>query len=161
MPAEPAAWRRWSRPVDSSHNVDRTNAAHRLAASRWRAPVGVSPATQCAGDVENTGGPRAGGDHQPVPGGEHLVVAQRPWPRLPRREQPLAPARQRRADRRGCQPRLARHVGDGAGRVEQVVRAELALRIERRVASGWTPKRRSHTGASGPSTRTISSRDQM
>ncbi|GIW73141.1 MAG: hypothetical protein KatS3mg102_2683 [Planctomycetota bacterium] len=67
--------------------------------------------------IERAAGERQRRDREPVPVGEHLVVAVRPHPSCPRPEQPRAERVQARAKRRRLHPQ--RHRG-GAERLRQV-----------------------------------------
>ena len=77
---------------------------------------------------------RKSGDHQAVPGGEHLVVEVRPRPFHTRLEQGDPRAVQRIEDVVATPAGRLRDLADRLGDVEQVLAGEFLLRIERRIA---------------------------
>lgn len=114
--------------------ADETGAA--LRGSQMPRPRFRHALTQRGRHAEDPRRPGARGDHQSVPRGQHLVVARRPGPAGAGLEQPLPTAGQRFADCRRLQAGLLRDVGDRACGIEQVVAGEVAVRIERRIATG-------------------------
>ncbi len=110
------------------HERGRTRREHRVVRA------GVAPVRRQV-SVEHPRGPRAGRDHEPVPGGDDLVVEVGTRATGARLQEVPASSHDRVHHVDWRPAHLLRDILDGPGHVEDVLRPEFALRIVRGVAA--------------------------